>query len=146
MKKKILLLILISFLLSNVASAENPGIKLWRGVVNTMTGWVEIPKNIYETSVETTVLNGVTIGTIRGLGLGIVRTGCGVYEIVTFPFPCPEGYEPILKPVYVLDCMSNEIEKPIEQEVPVVACSDTDPLIAAMYTPEATMTTPTVSN
>nr|MBP6943473.1 exosortase system-associated protein, TIGR04073 family [Candidatus Omnitrophota bacterium] len=47
------------------------------------------------------VFTGLTVGTIKGLGLGLVRTGAGIYEAVTFPFPIPEGYEPIVKPEFV---------------------------------------------
>ena len=33
--------------------------------------------------------------------MSIVRTGAGIYEIATFPFPLPENYKPILEPEYV---------------------------------------------
>lgn len=75
--------------------------KLGRGVANTLTGWVELPKNIYNVSVEENALAGVTLGLAKGAGMTIVRTGAGLYEIATFPFPLPQDYKPILEPEYV---------------------------------------------
>ena len=81
--------------------AQAPGKKLYRGVANIITGWIELPKNIYDTSVEDNVLSGVTIGLAKGVGMTIVRTGAGIYETVTFPFPIPEGYAPVIEPEFV---------------------------------------------
>jgi putative exosortase-associated protein (TIGR04073 family) len=75
--------------------------KLTRGMINTVTGWVEVPKRIHETSTASGAGAGLTWGVLRGLGYGIVRTAAGLYEIVTFPVPAPEGYEPIMLPEYV---------------------------------------------
>ena len=81
--------------------AQDAWKKLGRGVVNTFTGWLEIPKGIVDESKANNVFTGLTVGTIKGLGLGLVRTGAGIYEAITFPFPIPEGYEPIVKPEFV---------------------------------------------
>ncbi|NQT47070.1 MAG: exosortase system-associated protein, TIGR04073 family [Candidatus Omnitrophica bacterium] len=81
--------------------AQNPAKKLGRGLANILTGWVELPKNIYDTSVEDNPFAGITIGTAKGVGMTIVRTGAGIYEAVTFPFPLPEEYKPILEPEFV---------------------------------------------
>lgn len=75
--------------------------KLGRGVVNTITGWVEIPKRMHETSQQSGLGAGFTFGLIRGVGYGCVRTLAGVYEVVTFPFPAPPGYQPLMHPEYV---------------------------------------------
>ena len=81
--------------------AQDPAKKLGRGLANMVTGWVELPKNIYDTSVEENVLSGITMGLAKGIGMTIVRTGAGVYEAVTFPFPIPEDYQPVLEPEFV---------------------------------------------
>ncbi|RKY41866.1 MAG: exosortase system-associated protein, TIGR04073 family [Candidatus Makaraimicrobium thalassicum] len=81
--------------------AQDPAKKLGRGLANILTGWVELPKNIYETSVEENVLSGLTMGLAKGVGMTIVRTGAGIYEAVTFPFPIPEDYVPVLEPEFV---------------------------------------------
>ena len=76
--------------------------KFKRGTINLLTGWVEIPKNIYDVTVESSLARGLTMGLSGGIGKSIVRTGSGVYEIVTFPFPCPENYRVILEPEFVV--------------------------------------------
>lgn len=81
--------------------AQDPFSKLGRGVANTLTGWVELPKNVYATSVEDNAFTGATLGLAKGVGMTIVRTGAGIFEIVTFPFSTPENYKPILEPEYV---------------------------------------------
>ena len=72
-----------------------------RGAVNIATGWVEIPKRIQETSQASGAFAGFTWGLLRGIGIGFVRTAGGVYELFTFPFPAPSGYESIIQPEYV---------------------------------------------
>lgn len=94
-------LITLALTVSAVCFAQDPFTKLGRGVANTLTGWVELPKNIYHTSVEDNAFAGITLGLAKGAGMTIVRTGAGIYEIVTFPFPLPENYKPILEPEYV---------------------------------------------
>ncbi|MBD3296577.1 MAG: exosortase system-associated protein, TIGR04073 family, partial [Candidatus Omnitrophica bacterium] len=46
--------------------AQDPAKKLGRGLANVLTGWVELPKNIYDTSVEENVLSGLTMGLAKG--------------------------------------------------------------------------------
>ena len=86
---------------TSVCFAQDAFTKLGRGVANTLTGWVELPKNIYDTSVEDNAFAGMTLGLAKGAGMTLVRTGAGIYEIATFPFPLPEDYRPILEPEYV---------------------------------------------
>ena len=83
---------------------EKMGKKLGRGIVNVATGWIELPKNIYDTSVETNnPLMGLTYGTVKGIGMTVVRTGAGAYDVATFLFPIPEDYEPVLEPEFVFE-------------------------------------------
>ena len=89
------------FVVCATSFAQDPFTKLGRGVANTLTGWVEIPKNVYATSVEDNTFTGMTLGLAKGAGMTIVRMGAGIYELVTFPFPLPEDYKPILEPEYV---------------------------------------------
>jgi putative exosortase-associated protein (TIGR04073 family) len=75
--------------------------KAVRGVANTGLGLViELPKNVYYGTLEDGPLYGLTVGVLEGLSWGIARTLVGVYEVVTFPFPVPEGYRPIYNPNY----------------------------------------------
>ena len=75
--------------------------KLTRGFVNLVTGWVEIPKRVQETSGQSGPWAGFTWGLLRGLGHGFIRTAAGAYEFVTFPFPAPPGYASVIQPEYV---------------------------------------------
>ena len=75
--------------------------KLSRGFTNLVTGWVEIPKRIMETTGTSGAFAGWTWGVIRGMGYGFVRTAGGLYETVTFPFPAPTEYRPIIRPTFV---------------------------------------------
>jgi putative exosortase-associated protein (TIGR04073 family) len=75
--------------------------KLTRGGVNLLTGWVELPKRIQETSQSSGSAAGFTWGLLRGLGHGFIRTAAGLYELVTFPFPAPPDYQSIIQPEYV---------------------------------------------
>ena len=83
--------------------------KFTRGVINIVTGWVEIPKRIQETSYESGAAAGYTWGLLRGLGHGFIRTAAGGYELITFPFPAPPGYAPVIQPEYVF---TDEEKKP----------------------------------
>jgi putative exosortase-associated protein (TIGR04073 family) len=75
--------------------------KLSRGAVNTVTGWVEIPKRMHETTQTEGAIAGFTWGLVRGLGYGFIRTAAGLYELVTFPFPAPPAYVSVIQPEYV---------------------------------------------
>ena len=75
--------------------------KFTRGFINLVTGWVEIPKRVHETSQGSGAAAGFTWGLLRGLGYGFIRTAGGLYELVTFPFPAPPGYVPVIDPEYV---------------------------------------------
>jgi len=86
------------------SAIEKIGKKLGRGIVNVATGWIELPKNIYDTSVETNnPLMGITYGTLKGIGMTVVRTGAGAYDVATFLFPVPQDYQPLLKPEFVFE-------------------------------------------
>lgn len=99
--RNVIFVAMLTMFISGACFAQDAFTKLGRGIVNTLTGWVELPKNIYSTSVDDNPLAGVTLGLAKGAGMTLVRTGAGIYEIVTFPFPLPEAYKPILEPEYV---------------------------------------------
>lgn len=82
--------------------------KLGRGLVNILTGWVEIPKNIAKKWRETDPFTGFVVGGIKGIGWGFARTMVGVYETVTFPFPIPRDYQPLMEPEYILPSVWGE--------------------------------------
>ncbi|GEM_PF-4354303 len=77
--------------------------KFFRGGVNLITGWVEIPKRVTETSQQSGMAVGLTWGLLRGLGYGCIRTAAGLYELVTFPVAAPPGYRPVMEPPFVFE-------------------------------------------
>ena len=76
--------------------------KLGRGASNVLLGWLELPKNIANEWRRTEPFTGTIVGVVKGTGWAVVRTLAGVYEVVTFPFPVPRNYEPIMYPEFVL--------------------------------------------
>lgn len=79
------------------------GQKFARGVTNTFFGVVDVPKTMYYDVQDDGYASGLTLGFVRGLGFGAARTGTGIYDTLTFPIPFPGGYQPIMKPAYVLE-------------------------------------------
>ncbi len=79
--------------------------KLFRGLTNAVTGWMEIPKQMILTSQSSDVGAGLTWGFVKGIGYAVARSVTGGYEIATFPIPVPEGYRVIMEPEFVLTDM-----------------------------------------
>jgi putative exosortase-associated protein (TIGR04073 family) len=82
--------------------------KLGRGFANFFTGWVEIPKQIGKAVRETDPASGMFVGMARGMAWGLARTAAGAYEVVTFPFPVPKGYKPLIEPEYIVKSVWGE--------------------------------------
>ena len=74
------------------AWAQDPIHKMGRGVVNVLTGWIEIPKQIHLGSQEENPVVGIGAGILKGAGLTLLRGGVGIYEALTFPIPYPKDY------------------------------------------------------
>ena len=76
-------------------------IKAARGIANTTTGWLEFPKQIYETYKEDGAERGLLNGPLKGIGMTLVRTVSGVIETATFFSAYPGFYDPIFDPAFV---------------------------------------------
>ena len=104
------------------ASCTNMETKLGRGVSNTaeIVRGGEWRRSVEQTSVFVSPEAGRTVGFITGLDRSLARTGVGLFEVVTFPFPpyhplftnylspepaYPDGYRPGLPadPLYNTD-------------------------------------------
>lgn len=70
--------------------------KLGRGFANCLTFIMEIPQQISDVNKASGPLAGFTWGIVKGVGMAGLRAGVGIYEVVTFPLPCPAGYKAIL--------------------------------------------------
>lgn len=79
-------------------SKHNALRKLGRGISNLCFGIVEVPNQITKTTSDQSGAAGVTYGVAKGFCRWFEREGVGVYEIVTFPFPVPHGYKPVMQP------------------------------------------------
>ncbi len=72
--------------------AQDPIHKMGRGVVNVLTGWIEVPKNVHLGLQERNPVTGVGKGFAKGVGLTVLRGGVGLFEAMTFPIPYPKDY------------------------------------------------------
>ncbi|MBI4343861.1 MAG: exosortase system-associated protein, TIGR04073 family [Candidatus Omnitrophica bacterium] len=74
------------------AWAQDPIHKAGRGLVNVLTGWLELPKQVALGKQEENPLTGMTMGLVKGAGLTLLRGGIGLFEVVTFPLPYPKDF------------------------------------------------------
>ncbi len=80
-----------------LAGCAGPERKFGRGL-NNATEFArlgEIRRSMEQTGIWETPESAYTTGLIRGFNRSLVRTGVGLYEIVTFPFP---DYDPVFLP------------------------------------------------
>ncbi len=87
---------LAGVLLTGCAGPER---KLGRGMNNTMEiiRLGELTRSMEQTAIWETTDSTYGKGIVHGLGRSLARTGAGLYEIATFPFP---SYKPVFKPEY----------------------------------------------
>jgi len=108
--RSVIILMLILLMTCELAYAGGAFVKLGRGLSNTVTGWMELPIEIYKGS----KVPGHIGGLIYGLPIGIVkaatRTFVGVYETITFALPYPNDYESILEPAFVMGSPMENME------------------------------------
>ena len=102
--KKIFIILMIGQILQPTVGDcssyfEQVGNKLVIGSSNATLAWLEIPRNIVNTSREHNVVIGITGGVLKGVLHTIGRTMSGAFDLVTFPLPS----QSIVKPVYVYD-------------------------------------------
>jgi len=75
--------------------------KLGRGLANTTLGLVEVPVAMIETSKVHGQTAGFFVGSLKGLCRAVIRTGAGLVDTLTFPFPAPmPDYEPMITPEF----------------------------------------------
>ena len=78
--------------LSAEAWAQDPIHKMGRGVVNVLTGWLEVPKQLHLGAQHENPVTGIGQGLFKGVSLTVLRLGTGVYEALTFPVPYPKDF------------------------------------------------------
>jgi putative exosortase-associated protein (TIGR04073 family) len=89
----------------DTASAQNivdgMAAKGVRGAANLVTGWAEIPKQIYVTGEEGGWLRGAVVGPFKGIGMAVIRTVSGAGELMTFFVAYPGYYDSWIEPRFV---------------------------------------------
>ena len=97
---KTLIVLCLAFLfilnMSAVARADDALKKLGRGLCNMVTFPLELPWQVSKVNNTDGPTAAVTYGALKGAGMVFVRAVVGVYEVVTFPFPVPKDFRPIL--------------------------------------------------
>jgi len=94
MRKTLPLVILLGVVVSLGSGCANTEKKLGRGLRNTMeiVRLGEMRRTVEQTALFDGAEVGYTTGVVRGLNRSLARTGIGIYEIVTSPFP---PYDPV---------------------------------------------------
>lgn len=95
MRRGVLNVVIVAVILGMAGSpawAQDPIHKMGRGVVNILTGWLELPKQIHLGSQEDNPVAGLGWGLFKGAGLTVLRGGVGIYEALTFPIPYPKDF------------------------------------------------------
>ena len=94
--RRIVFWILGGMVLSSLSAspvwAQDPIHKMGRGIVNVLTGWLELPKQIHLGLQENNPVTGVSSAVLKGAGLTVLRSSVGLYETLTFPIPYPKHY------------------------------------------------------
>lgn len=85
------------------AWAQDPIHKMGRGVVNVLTGWIEIPKRVHLGAQQDNAVVGVGRGLLDGAGMGLLRVGVGLFEAVTFPIEYPKDFASPYEQMHVND-------------------------------------------
>ena len=80
--------------------AEKMAIKFTRGITNTVTSIVELPKQTILTGQEIGAF-GYIIGPIKGVGMTFYRGVTGIMETIFCMVPQPGYYDPMIDPAYV---------------------------------------------
>ena len=94
------------------AQEMTAGRKAGRGLAGITLGVLEIPGNIVQETRTNGGFSGATVGLGVGLGKFVARELIGVYELLSAPFPIPEGYQPVLTPEFPWQYFESEKGRP----------------------------------
>jgi putative exosortase-associated protein (TIGR04073 family) len=105
MRNNLSLLALLAVVGAMVSGCANVEQKFGRGMANTfdIVRAGEFRRTVEQTALFDSPDAGMTTGFVRGVNRTLARTGIGIYEVVTAPFPpygpaCPQHFAP--GPVY----------------------------------------------
>ena len=75
--------------------------KLGRGAANVVTAPLELIRKPFLVGQDDGGVAGVTVGIVQGVGAAIIREAAGLVEVVTFPVPFPNHFQPLVMPEFV---------------------------------------------
>lgn len=88
-------LVVVSLFSTGCANTER---KLGRGMANTLeiVRWGEFRRTVEQSAFSDGPDYAYTTGAVAGFDRTMARTGLGLYEVITCPFPTPgHGYDPL---------------------------------------------------
>jgi putative exosortase-associated protein (TIGR04073 family) len=106
MRNAISLLAVVALAALFTSGCAGPEQKLGRGISNSLefTRLGEMRRSVEQTAVFDSPSQAYTTGFIRGFNRSVERTGIGLWEIATFPFPNHDkSYGPIDAPTSPID-------------------------------------------
>lgn len=99
-----LMLLSVSFPLTageaEIQGEGTPLRKLQRGFLNVALSPIEISTELSKEVRNDTLPPSWFVGLGRGSIYAVGRTLVGIYEMVTFPLPCPTNFKPVLQPEF----------------------------------------------
>ncbi len=103
MKIVIITITITLIMFSSCWAADKPCDKLGRGALSIVTSPIEIVKQTrwawIQGSARTYHISAwLFYGFVKGLTMTVERAGSGIWDILSFPFPVPSHYQPLLKP------------------------------------------------
>lgn len=94
--------------LAPCAFADDPFVKLGRGLTNILTSPCELFLQTIDVDRRHDPLTAIFSGPPKGVLLMAARILTGAYEIVTFPLPVPAGYKPLWEPATIFEAFERK--------------------------------------
>ncbi|MEC4749689.1 exosortase system-associated protein, TIGR04073 family [Methylomicrobium sp. Wu6] len=129
--------------------------KALNSFANIATGWLEMPKNVINTTNQSNIIYGFIGGLAKGMIHTAGRMGVGIAELVTLPI----ATDPIIYPLYIWDNFNvdtvygnvMQVQEQQQRQAPVVeippAPQAAEPVAPAPVSPQsAQMQYPTDTN
>ncbi len=82
--------------------------KAGRGAAALFLGFLEIPGRITVETRKNGPIRGATVGLVQGVGMLIVRSSVGLFELFTVPAPLPSDFGPIIEPEFPWDYFTED--------------------------------------
>lgn len=108
----VLAFLLVGTISVRAQGEDTPSRKLGRGISNVLLGILEVPRSWEDVSSTHGEAAGLTWGTLRGIKRWGIRTGNGVYEILTFP----DAEGPEIYPEFVIGLHEDETWRVKDEE------------------------------